>query len=375
MSLKSRVVPVLIRAAFLLVLAVPAASSAKTGTAAQPLSLNQAITMAQSNNVNLLTAQINVQMANNTVKSATSNFSSSGSFTPSGKNGSGGGGAATGLVNAGYAQQNDYAALGYQQNNVIYATESAYLTVQDAVYAEQVKEKSVDEAREAYNIAEISFQQGVDTATDVSSAQYGLESAKAALAAAKANEDAAYVSFDNTVGLDPGERPDLTDVAYYDPNYVAGVVSADQAVAQTLSNNYQAIQAQNNVLAEQETAPISTNPSTNSSYAIEEAQLAQNATTQTLTADARTGYLELGSAQDAYDAAQKAMIAEQASYSDAQANYNVGVYTKYQLLQAQVTLLSDGQTLQQDLHQLLLARANLALLTGVGSVTIPVKGQ
>ena len=368
MSLKSKLVPLVMA---LLIVAAPAASFADAGTLGQQITLSDAITMAQNSNVGLVISNITLQQAKNSESSASTGFASSGSFTPGSNGNSSQINAATGKLSSAYTLQNDLASNAYQQNNVIYETESAYFAVQDAVYGAQVAQTSVDQAQQAYNDAEVSYQQGVETANDLATAKSNLDLAKSKLTAAQAGVDAAYVNFDNTVGLDPTERPDLTTLVSYDPNYVAGVVSADQAVSQTLANNYQALTAQNNVfLADSEQAYA--NPSTNGYLNYQQAQLAEQQAIQGLTISARAAYMAVGSDTDAYNAAEKAVISAQASYSNAQASYAAGVITKSTLLQAELGLVSAKQTLQSDLHSLLLARANLALITGVGSVTIPV---
>ncbi|MDA8337603.1 MAG: TolC family protein [Peptococcaceae bacterium] len=367
MTLKNNLLPFLM---VFFLLSVPAASFAQNTSPPQQISLSQAITMAQNSNVGSIISNINVQQAQNAMATATSGFSSSGSFTPSNGLNAGATKGAVGLMQTNYNLQNAFATNAYQQNNVTYQAESAYFAVEDAVYGEQVAQTSVSAAQEAYREGKASYQQGVETATDLATAKSNLEVAQSKLTAAQAGVDAAFVNFDNTVGLDPSEHPDLTTNVSYDPNYVAGVVSAAQAVSQTLSNNYQAVEAQNNVLLQGELSLYS-NPSNNGPLDYQQAQLAQQQVIQGLTGEARAAYLALGSNQDAYNAAQKAVIAAQASYSNAQAEYNAGVITKEGLLEAQLGFISAKQGLQASLHTLLLARANLALITGVGSVTIP----
>lgn len=339
--------------AIVLALALPVTAWAQTGSDSQAMSMEQALQTAQQYNLSLSSAQIGVNEANNSLVSS----EISGEFVTNGIN-----------------QQNAYAYLTYEQNNTVYQTESAYFAVQDAVYGDQVAEQSVAEAQEAYNMAQVFEQQGVDTDTQVGSAKYNLDLQQSLLTAADAKVDAAYVNFDNTLGLDPTETPDLTSQVAYAPNYIAGVISADQAVADTLNNNYQAAEAKNALLQTQSSL-ANTRPLTNIEYTSQQAQLTEQETFQSLTSQARAAYLQVSSAQDAYTAAVKAQIAAQSSYSDAQASYNAGVITKDALMQSQLQLASANESLQADLHALLLARANLALISGEGSVSIPISQQ
>jgi len=345
--------PAVLLGAVFLALALPVTAWAQSGSPDQGMSLDQAIQSAQQYNIGLKSAQFGVNAANNSLISSIS----TGNF-----------------ITQGIGQQNAYANLTYTRNTTIYQTEEDYFGVQDAVYNEQIAEKSVAEAQLAYDMAQAQKQAGVYTDTQVSAAKSTLDLQQSLLTENQAKVDAAYVSFNTITGANTTDRSNLTTQVTDDPSYNIGVADADQAVADTLNNYYPAIVAKNTWLGQQNSLD-STDPLTNVYNTSQQDQLAEEATLQSLEAGARSAYLAIGTVQDAYNSVVKAQIAAQSAYSDAQANYNAGVSTKDDLLQAELKLLSANQGLQADLHALLLAEANLAVMTRDGSVNIPASEQ
>ncbi|WP_161486100.1 TolC family protein [Desulfotomaculum copahuensis] len=353
-----------------LLLFLPAACLADNATG-QPVSLSQAVQMAQQNNINLIMAQNTNQQAQKTYNYTSDNFSGFTPVTTGPSNpyvpNAGDVQSQINLMQSNYGWQESSKNLSYLKDATTFQTMYDYFAVQDALEAESVAEKSQQQAQVAYNNTLALHAQGMATDAQLEAAKAALDGANSGLANAKNDIDNAYTALNTLLGLDPHARPVLnTQVAYQKDDFFKAI-NQDAAVNRALANSPAVFQAQSNVSITNQTRYYNQVPDVGPLQYLQ-AQNAYNQAVQQVTQQTISAFLAIDNAEKGYAAAQKALTAAEMAYKNAQVNYRVGMATKQDLLTAQLNQEQAGIKCAQALHGIFDARGQLALLMGVGAI-------
>jgi outer membrane protein TolC len=352
---------------------------AQTGSTASPgLTLNQAVQDALAHNAQVSSANTSIQ---ETQKSLTYLGETTPSWTPSPVPGNPYVGnpsqyqASINLAQSDYANQEAWQSYNYTKNTVIFNTMSDYFAAQVAGQAIAAAQAGLKYNQSNYNDTLAEERVGMATQDQVATAAWNLKQAKTGLTTAENELKNAYTALENDTGNSVTGQPDLaTAVAYRAGNLFPGL-GLDAVTTMAIKTSPQIFTDQSNVFLANEAQDWNQVPGLGPLQALQD-QNKLTTDTQAVTQAATTAYTALDNARTSYETAEKQLTAANSALAAAKASLAAGVITNtayldavYQQAQAQLGVLTALEGSQPQGYYV--ARGNLAVLTGQGSVLPP----
>lgn len=230
------------------------------------------------------------------------------------------------------------------KDSVEYQTRLAYNDLIKAINNLSCKEWELKLAEQKKATKQAQERVGLASKVDLISADTDLSSAKAAYETAKKQVDDAYVNFNQLVGLNPEDRPVLTEIPEIKPLEVANI---DVKIRQTIDASPTVYNAEKKELmydikkdfydnmTEQRTGKIE----------YEQSQIGVYMTKDALSKGLYNTYNAIRQLEEGYLAQQDALKLAEEGVRVTQVRYDIGMATKQDLLEAQVTVVKLKQSM------------------------------
>jgi outer membrane protein TolC len=346
------------------------ASALAEGPAAPGLSLQQALQMAQENSTSIKAAQDEIKSANS--KQSDAQQAALGTFNPDvGPNEN----PATDAVFKALAASN--INLAQAQNDLTAAMAKVELDTFTDYYAIAASQAALDKAQadadrddQNLRVARAMFAVGLNTDADVAAAEAQAENSKKALDAARNALEKAYITFNQEVGLMPGDRPVLTDQLDYSEFSVDSLdAEANKAVAS--SNTIAKLQQMVSLEQLEVNYPYNMGPTgpifEESQQTLPDLDAARQnlaGAADQLQVQVRNLYQDIKSLEAQYSGLQAALRAARKNLQTVQLHYSVGLTTQAKVKAAEAAVAELQGNIAALIYNHEVMKANFHWLTG-----------
>ncbi|MEL7564770.1 MAG: TolC family protein [Dehalobacterium sp.] len=249
----------------------------------------------------------------------------------------------------------------YTDNNIRFGVEAAYFGVLLAEESEKLSEASYTRAQEQLKQAQAKYNAGTVAKFDVISAEAQLKSAEAAVNEAKSTVEKARMSLNKTLNLNLDTPLKLTDKLSYTKTDAIDV----QAVFQEMTEEnlpYVAAEEtykmnQVNWAHHQKYYTKNTFAYQEAEYNMKESEVNFNAAQADLMLNIKSAYLDLETAEDNYQVLTKSIEQAKEALRLTKLQYDVGMATGYDVLNADTALKGAELSLLNALYSYNLAKA------------------
>lgn len=333
----------------------PAGTTSSTSSDLQEgLTIDEAVDMA-------LAASKTIKKAQNTIESSEESLQIAGTnlkYIPVGPTSSSAisvyVGALSADINLTMAKKSKSAA----EDAIVYSVFSSYIDVLKSIEALDLARSNLAKSQTELNIARISYQLGTISQYERDSKESAFKTAQASLASAENSVATKYQAFNKLVGLNPEERPVLTEKPAYSKLVTDGPeAQALRAVDQspTIWNAEQAI-----TLAQVQ-VDLFDFTNQNSSYkaktlAVDSARLTADDAKESLKQSVRSLYSSINSLEEQIGSAETALDVAEKALKITQVKYDIGMATKLELQTARLAVEQARQTLNTYIYSHELAK-------------------
>jgi hypothetical protein len=327
------------------------AALAATGSGASPaqqqITLQQALSMAMTGNTSMNSQTAEVDQANNDLSTTQQENVTSLNFSPLGTSGS------PSVVDPGVESAiNSLATAGlnlqYQQRELQTAQDTVTYDVYQDYYAIVHDEATVNEAQQAYNLADLQervtnleYQVGSASQYAVTQEQQAEGAEKAALDNANTTLNSDYEKFNQLVGLASTARPELTDQPSFAP---LDCTNLNGAVSQAIADSPSVLKAQYAISSDKTAlSMVSDVPSDNMANedTLNEDENSLAATEDGIDQSESNLYQTIASLESEQNSLEQTAAKDQSNLQIVEIECNIGTATKVDLQTAQSTLAQD----------------------------------
>jgi outer membrane protein TolC len=252
-------------------------------------------------------------------------------------------------------------ALKAAESKTKLGAQKAYYDLLNAQADVELKQRSLDRAKEQVRMAQAAFQVGTKAKTDVLQAEAAQATAEAALAGAKSTLEQNRLKFNQFIGADLDKQWNLKEDALNQ----ADITPLNKAIELALQQRAEIMQSQEEIkVAElnidliRKYSSIATYQGEMSQNDLEKAKLNLEQIKKQITVDVSVAYNNLNAAKSAVEAYKKALDASTENYRLVKLRFQNGLSTIVDVIQAEETLRNSENQYQAGIHNYNIALAN-----------------
>lgn len=311
------------------------------------LSYQQALDLAMKNSITLKNASAAIDRAFEVKQDAGKDVT----FIPSDGSNPQAASAYKGAVQSELGYQSSKWQYEITQDSVAYSVKKSYYEILQDLEKKKLADLTLDNANQQLQLINAKFQNGLASQFDVTQAQNNADSANAKHQAALKTLDDAYQKFNQLVGFEPEDKPQLIDQPTFEKldqvdlnNHVNRAISSspvlkikDQQVdlAQLALNLYTYNSGSDSYAAKQIDETTSQNNVTNTKNQLDQS--------------IRTIYYSIKQMEDQYSVLQSSLNSAEQSLKQTEVKYDTGMAIKADLTNAQLTV----EQLKQQMYDLI----------------------
>jgi outer membrane protein len=323
-----------------------------------PITIQQAVDMALGDSNTIKSAVLDVESKQETRKAIGN--SNDILFVPSGPTSSTTMSAYISLVSSNINWEMAQKTLTVDQDALLYSVLKDYTATLNAIDALKYAQLSANNAQVKWNIAMITYQQGMASSYDRSQMEQVYKAAQTTLTTAAIDLDNAYQALNKDIGLQPTDRPILTEQPKYS---LFKIDDLEAEINRTIGISPQVWKADKSI----ETTKLSqdlynwnssdrSQPFRNTQIAVSQAEISAANTRQQTETLLRNTYNTIAKNEEQYQTALKALSLAQENLIIAKVKYEVGMLTKVDLNDIEIAVLDKTKSLNSLVYQHELAK-------------------